>query len=291
MNDQYLKGVLGMISSALLFSLMALLIRLGVGISFFTTSFYRFAVGVCILATLAMFKKIKLEFHNVPLLFLRGLLGGISVVTFYMAISKIGIAKGTVLTYTYPLFATVGGVLFLKNRVRTAVWILLGIGLAGIALLMGLFTGTFTWADLNLWTILTLVGAITAGFAVVSIKKLTQTDSSYSIFIAQCLIGFWIVAVPANTTSLHLGWMGGLLLVAIGLTATASQLIMTGSYKHVSVVTGSLLSLLTPIFNVAFGLLLFKEQMVPHELMGTALILLSCLAVVMVGKERLPARR
>ena len=112
-----------MIASSALFSLMAFLIRLGEGIDFFTTSFARFGVGLCILGTLAMFRKIRLDFHNSLVLFLRGLFGGLAVLLFYMSIAKIGIAKGTVISYLYPLFATIGAAVILKDRIRASVWV------------------------------------------------------------------------------------------------------------------------------------------------------------------------
>ncbi|HUV08523.1 MAG TPA: EamA family transporter, partial [Spirochaetia bacterium] len=99
-ENPYLKGVLGSIGSAVCFSLMAYLIRLGEGISFFTSSFYRFAVGLCLIVSLALFKKIRIDFSNTPILFLRGLLGSFAVLLFYMSIVKIGIAKGTAISYT-----------------------------------------------------------------------------------------------------------------------------------------------------------------------------------------------
>ena len=53
-----------MSGSAVLFSGMAMLIRYAEGVSFFTTALFRFTIWVCMLATLALFRKIHLEFHN-----------------------------------------------------------------------------------------------------------------------------------------------------------------------------------------------------------------------------------
>lgn len=286
-GSSHLRGVVGMAASALLFSVMALLIRYGHEIDFYKTALYRFTVGACLLGTLALFGRIRLDFNNSRVLFLRGLLGGLSVLLFYMSIVKVGIAKGTVLSHTYPVFATIGGAVFLGDRVRPAVWSLLAAAVGGIGLLIGVRSGG--WSDP--WILLTLLGALFGGLAIVCVKRLTATDSHYSIFLSQCLIGFWIVAVPANLTPVRMGWTGGLLLVAIGLAATAAQLLMTWSFGHVPIATGSLLGMLTPLFNVLFGIALFGERLSPGELAGTALILAACIGVVAWGREPVPARR
>jgi len=208
-----------MSGSAVLFSGMAMLIRYAVGVSFFTTALFRFTIGVSMLGTLALCQKIRLEFHNRLLLFLRGLFGGFGVVLFYLAIVKIGIAKGTVISHTFPVFATLGGVLFLKDRVRPLVWLSLVVSLVGLSLLTrSTWSNGFAGQD-DLWVALAFVGAVMGGAAIVCVKRLRATDSSASIFMSQSLIGFWIVLVPANLTSSPLVFSTILVLVGVGVLA------------------------------------------------------------------------
>jgi drug/metabolite transporter (DMT)-like permease len=290
-DSHYLRGVLGMIGSALLFSAMALLVRYVQGVSFFITSLFRFIIGLAILCTLALFRQIRLEFNNRPLLLLRGLFGGIGVILFYLSIVKIGIAKGTVISNTFPVFATLGGVLFLKDRVRPLVWLSLGVSLAGLVLLTrSSWSGGFTGEN-DLWVLWALFGAVAAGVAIVCVKRLRETDSSTSIFLSQSLIGLWIVLVPAglHSTELALGTIW--ILIGLGVVATAAQLLMTWSFAYVSVSSGSLLSLLTPVCNVFLGVLVFRESLTVLESIGSALILLSCAIVAILGKEPIAVRR
>ena len=269
-----------MIASSVLFSVMGLLIRYAADIPFYRTSFYRFAVGAVSLGTLAMFRKIRLDFTNSRLLFFRGLLGGISVVLFYMSIVKVGIAKGTVLSYTYPMFATLGGVLVLGDRVRPVVWVFIATSLFGVALLVD-FSDL---AGIDVWVLLTLLGAVIAGAAIVCVKQLTTTESPSSIYLAQCLVGFWIVVLPSNLDRSPLGLGTGVILVGIGLAALGAQLLMNWSFGHVSIPTGSLLGMLTPILNVVIGVAAFGEIIRLQGILGTALILVSCTGVVLWGR-------
>lgn len=277
----YAAAVAAIVLSSVLFSLMAILIRFARHVDFFTTALYRFAVGTAALGTLALFRRIRLEFESSAVLFLRGLFGGIAVVAFYMSVVKLGLARGTIISYMYPVFATAGGVLFLKDRVSGLSWLLMALGLGGVALLVapgGQRIGV------DLWTILSLAGALGAGAAIVCLKQATATDSAYAIYLAQCLIGFWIVAVPAARGAAGVGWTGALLLLAIGITATAAQLLMTWGFGSVSITAGTLLGLLTPLINFVAGITLFGEAMNAVELAGSALVLGSCVGVVALDR-------
>lgn len=290
-TSQYLRGLLGMGGSALLFSGMAVLIRYAEGVSFFTTALFRFIIGLGILTTLAIFRQIRLEFNNRLLLFLRGLFGGIGVTLFYLAITKIGIAKGSVISNTFPVFATLGGVLFLRDRVRPFVWLSLAVSLIGLALLTRSSWSSGFSGENDLWVVWAFVGAVSGGAAIVCVKRLRETDSSASIFLSQSLIGLWIVLVPAGLTTSRITMGTIWILIGVGVLATLAQLLMTWSFAHVPISTGSLLSLLTPVCNVILGFLLFKESLTLPEVIGTVLILLTCTVVAALGKEPIAVRR
>lgn len=283
--SNYTRGVMVMILSTILFSFMAFLTGLVDGIGFFRIGLYRFGVGAVTLATLALVGKIELKFVNKKVLLLRGTIGGIAVILFFMSMQKLGIAIGTVVSFTYPIFATVGSVVFLKEKVHPLVWLILVAATAGIFLITPSSNAISADPETVVWFVLSLIGAVASGVAVVCIKKLTRTDSSYAIFMAQCAIGFWIVAVPANATPITTGWSDGMLLVAIGMVAVMGQLTMTWSYNHIPVSTGSLLSMITPIFNVFIGVLLFQEILSAREITGAVLVLACCTGTTVLGKR------
>ena len=129
-----------------------------------------------------------------------------------------------------------------------------------------------------------------AGIAVCLVKQLRYTDSSYAIFFAQCAIGFWLVAIPANFQPVEMDWRGGLLLLAIGLAAAGAQLMMTWAFRHVAVSTGSLLGMLVPVINIFLGLILFGEGDVLDRwcVAGIVLVLASCALVGLVREGPAP---
>ena len=278
-----------MVASSVLFAAMSLLIRLAEGVSPLLTSLARFAVGVCVVASMALLGRIRLEFRNTALLLLRGITGGIAVYLFFLSINTLGIARGSVISNSYPLFAAVGGVLLLGERVSPLTWFSLGIGLGGLVVMrVGDLGAGGGWSP---WYLLATAGSISAAFAVICIRRLTLTDSSPAIFMAQSLVGFWMVVVPALATpsvrGIGTGAAVALLLLGIGLSASAAQLLMTWSYRNVEVATGSLLSLLTPALNVLVGVTLFREPMGALPAAGMGMVILGCvLGVIPEGRRR-----
>jgi drug/metabolite transporter (DMT)-like permease len=124
-----------------------------------------------------------------------------------------------------------------------------------------------------------------SGIAVVCVKKLHDTDSTYAIFFSQCVIGLWLVIVPANISGVAIGYSGGVVLLCIGIAAAVGQLLMTEGYRHTTVVVGSLLGMLVPVLNFAAGRLLFRETLSLRALLGAAVVVLSCMFVIICERR------
>ncbi|MBN1670608.1 MAG: DMT family transporter [Kiritimatiellae bacterium] len=288
--SQTARGVALMVASGVAFCLMAVLVKRGAHINPFRIVLFRFVIGLAVLATAALFRKIRLTFTNSRLLFWRGTIGGVSVFLFFLAIAKLGMGKGTVISFSYPIFASILSAVFLRERIGPLKAVFIVTAFAGIYLLafsnesgelQAFATGQYEW--------LAILGAGCAGAAVVMVKKLHDTDSTYAIFLAQCALGLWLVVVPANVAVDAIGYSGGVLLLAIGLVAAIGQLFMTEGYRHLSVTTGSLLGMLVPVLNFAVGALVFEEPVSLRRIIGAAVIVASCVGVIVRGAPRHPA--
>lgn len=281
-QGSFAAGITGMIFSNLFFSLMAILIRMDPGISGFQAAFFRFSVGACVVATLALFGFSQLRFRNFKGLLVRGLVGGVSVLLYYLPINEIGLGKSSLFQYTYPFYAILFSALFFHEKVSRSVWALLGLTMAGQILLS---LSSLLEGNWNIWVVSAWASGLTSGLAVMFVKRLTETETSLGIFLAQCLGGFWIIILPAHAFPVPVGWGPAVLLLAIGLTAAAGQILMTWSYKHVDVSTGSLLGTLVPILNLAAGVAFFRESFTPAEAAGAGITLLACILLVFVKRD------
>ena len=65
-------------------------------------------------------------------------------------------------------------------------------------------------------------------------------------------------------------------MLAVGLLAAVAQLQMTHAYKFIGATEGSLLSMLTPVLNVALGLFFFHEPVTTRSLVGCVIVLAGC---------------
>jgi len=275
------KGVALILASTAAFCLMSGLVRYASDIDPYKTTLFRFIVGFGMLGTAALFGRITLKFANGPLLLLRGLTGGTAILIFFFSISKLGVGKGTVLIYAFPIFGSIFSSIFLKERIGVIRFGAILMAFAGIYLLAAENgQDSSLLGALGGYELLTIFGAMLGGVALVSVKKLHDTDSSYAIYFAQCVIGLWVVIVPANVVPCSIGWSGGLLLVAIGVTSTVGQLLSTEGFRYVQVATGSLLGMLVPVLNYFLGVAVFGETISWQSIIGSATIIGSCVVVL-----------
>jgi drug/metabolite transporter (DMT)-like permease len=290
MNTQA-KGAWLMCGASVAYCVMSSLIRMDAGMSPYITAFFRFSIGLGLLGALAVSGGIKLKFVRHPLLIFRGVAGAVAVFIWFFSIQSLGLGKGTVIFYTYPVFAGLFSAFFLKERAHPIKWAASAASLLGVFLLvMGADIANPSLYRMGLNEIIALSGAITGGLAVVSIKKLVDTDSSVSIYFAQCLAGFWLFMAPAHLSGASSGYHGFFLLVLIGLTATAGQLLMTEGYRRLPVATGAPLVMLVPVLNLLAGMTFFNEPFSPAEISGAAIVVASCCLLAFYDARKKPAK-
>ena len=265
-------GMPVMAASAVLFSLMSLLIPFTHSVSTSIIASARFVTGIAVILGISLLRRTRLTAVNRWWLVARGVIGATSVYFFFRGIMNLGLGKGTILNYTYPIFAALLAPLVLKEKLT---WDVLAAGVVSfVGIWLVVSPGRFS--SIGVEGLLALMGGVLSGVAVVAIKKLRETDSPSIIYLAQCVFGLLVVGWPTAASSFAFPGIEWLILLAIGLVATVAQLTMTWAYKHVPATQGSLLAFLTPVLNVLLGIAVFGEQMRASTLVGSALVLLCC---------------
>jgi len=265
-----------MISSAVFFSLMSVLVRVAAesqGVSAWKSAEFRFLISMALVLAISLWLRDPLRFVNRPWLVSRGMFGGAAASIYFYSITQIGIAKATIFTYTYPIWAGLLAPFLLKDRIKPGVWVAVSAAFGGLYLIIvpseGL--GAISWLDL-----LALLGGMLSGWAILSIKKLHETDTSRAILFSQCFFGLLIVEAPAVPEGYSLGMTAWMILAGTGLLATIAQLQMTHAYKFIGATEGSLLCMLTPVISVLLGMIFFHEPLTLRALFGCTIILSSC---------------
>ena len=274
------RGIILMVGANIIFCAVACMVRLVSDLNAWTTTLFRFLVGIGIIGLFALSGKIKLNFVNSRGLFLRGLMGGCATAIFFYSITKLGLVRAGFIMSLYPAFAAVFGLFILKERLSPIKWGALCGGLIGALVLMGGGSTAGSVSGFDRYELLALSGAMLAGLTVVSVKKLQSTDSTVAIFFAQCLIGSMIVVVPGTIGPINLSPAVLILLLSIGILATVGQLLATDSYRYLTVASGSLLVMSAPVFTCVTGITLFHEPLTPAMAAGACIILGSSASIL-----------
>ncbi|MHC4560216.1 MAG: DMT family transporter [Planctomycetota bacterium] len=280
------KGAALMALASVFFCMTGCLIKYGSYIGVYKLAFFRFTIGLGLLATAAMSGRVKLVFVNKRLLFLRGLAGGIGIYIGILTITKLGLGKGMVLVCSYPIFASVISAVFLKERLR-----LFDVG-AILTAMLGIYfiayekQQGFSLLVFGRYELVAVIGAVIAGITVTLIRKLHDTDNSLAIYFSQCAVGMWLVIVPAFRTTGEIGLKGIFVLLGIGATVTVGQLLMTEGFKYVPVKIGSLLLMIEPVLCYMAGVAMFGEPLTWSCLLGSILVIGSCVVVLTRRKQK-----
>ncbi len=266
------------------FCIAGCLVKSGSYIGAYKLAFFRFVIGLGLIATVAMSGRARLVFVNKKLLLLRGLTGGTAVFITLLCITKLGLGKGVVMINSYPIFGSIISAIFLKERLRLFnIWAIL-MAMVGIYFIAYDKQQGFSLLVFGRYELLAVLGAVLAGFAVTLIRKLHDTDSSLAIYFSQCAVGMWLVIGPALSSEGAVDFKGVFILLGIGTSITIGQLLMTEGFKYVPVKTGSLLLMFETVLCYAAGVVIFSEPLTWSILLGSVLVIGACSVVLLRRK-------
>jgi len=286
-RSAYTRGMLMMAASSVVFSAMSLLVPLTRSINTSIVTAARFATGILVIVGLGLFGGVELTPVNKPWLVGRGVFGAASVYLMYFGMVKLGLGMGTILAYTYPVFAALLAPLIIREKVYPDVFAAVAVSFVGIWLVVNplggaaAFGASLAGGHVGVYQLLALLGGLLSAVAVVAIRKLQATDSPYMIYLAQCVFGMIVIGYPTATSSFAFPLPIWCVLAGIGILATVAQLMMTRAYRDVPATEGSLLAFMVPVVNSILGILVFGEKMQPLTVAGALIVLAACAYVAL----------
>jgi drug/metabolite transporter (DMT)-like permease len=263
------RAVLLMLFSTVLFGLMAVVIRLASETQHpFEIAFFRNLFGL--LFTLPLLFKHGpglLKTAKLPLYLLRCAIGTVGMMAGFWAIVHLPLAQAVAISYSTPLFVTIGAVWVLGETVRARRWAAVLIGFIGVIILLRPDADTFTGASL-----VALLAAVMSASVAISIKFLTRTESPDAIVVFTTALWVPMSLVPASLfwqTPSGITWLW---LVLAGLFGTVAHMCWTRALQLGDA------SILTPISFMqvlvvgVFGWWLFGESVDRYTLIGALII-------------------
>jgi len=167
----------------------------------------------------------------------------------------------TAISFTIPLFLTVLAMLFLGERIHWYRWTALGIGFAGVLVIVGpqltLAGGSALGAGIG------LTAAITAAFALMFLRRMSTHEHVLTI----TFYFFLTSAAFAVLTALFGGWpaptpLQWFMIGLTGIFGVLGQLTMSYSYRYAEASLVAPIDYVNMLVAVAIGFYLFGE--VPH---------------------------
>ncbi|MGV3622053.1 MAG: DMT family transporter [Archangium sp.] len=266
--------------SSLFFGLMAVVARLVAGqVPSPQLATIRLTVGAVFCLVVFAIQRRTPPMRRWRALVMRGVFGGIAVVTYFYSIERLGAARGTVLNYTSPIYAALFANWFLHEKSSSAQRLGLVVATIGAALVTLSTAGATAWWVPDIGAVAGIVSAVTAGAAITVIRKLRDDTDALTVFAAFCVFGAFTTAPMAAMSWAPLTWTTFSICVAVGVLSIGGQLLFTWGMGFTSATTGSAVTQLVPLISWLLALVWLGERATPLGLVGA----LVCVGGVLLG--------
>lgn len=263
------RAALLMTGSTVLFGLMAVCIRLASAqLHAFEIAFFRNLFGfVFTLPLLYHTGTAILKTSRLPLYLLRSGIGMIGMLAGFWAIVHLPLAQAVALSYSTPLFVTIGAVLVLGEVVRMRRWSAVIIGFIGMLLIVRPGSDDFSAASL-----VAVLAALMSASVAISIKFLSRTEHPDAIVIYTTALWVPMSLVPALAvweTPVGITWLW---IVLSGLLGTLAHMGWTRALKLADASLLTPISFLQILVVAVFAWWLFDERLDRWTVLGAAII-------------------
>lgn len=236
--------------------------HLGAAIPSGETIFVRGVISIVVLTFVAwrleglhVLKTSNLRSHA-----LRSLSGTASMFCWFTALTLIPLADFTAISFTAPLFLTVLVMVFLGERIHGYRWSALGIGFAGVLIMVGpqLTLGS------SFGVLVALGAAVFSAIAVTFLRSMSGSGGEHAITIT---FYFSVTNMICAAFTALAGWPmptgeQWLFIGLAGLFGVLGQLLMTYSYRYAEASTVAPLDYANLLLAVIYGYYFFGE--LPH---------------------------
>jgi len=205
----------------------------------------------------------------------RAFCAAVELTAFYYAISKIPLPTAMSIVAASPIFGTILGIVFLRERLRLGGWLAVFAGCAGMLLVVQPEQG----ANSLIGTIAVLTSVFLWCFAQLFARRLSTTESNLSILFYYAIGGVIILGIATPFVWVNpapLEWAG---LLAVGVFGCLGQYFLILSLRYAP------MSLLAPfeysalIWASLYGFIFWGDVLGPVAIAGVAIIIAACLYI------------
>ena len=254
--------------------------------------FFRNIAGVIIVGLAVLKKPMRHQGGKPLLLFFRGFMGFVALLAFFYNIAHISLGDAMTYSKTSPIFTAIFAWLFLREKLGIKAWMAVFVGFVGIVFITqpsGFGFSKYDWLG-----IFSGIGAALAYTSVRELKRYYDTRAIVLSFMGVGTIGPLILFFISPYIHLReLDFMLGefvmpqgivwVYVIAMGLFATLSQVLMTKAYGETKAGIVGAVSYTNILFSIIVGL--FLGDSLP-SLTTTFGIVLIVFAGIMVARAK-----
>ena len=245
-----------MIAALFMFTVMGICIRISAThLPVIEVVFFRNFLAVLILLPLLARVGFNVLYMQRPkLFFLRAAINAVGMFCGFTALTLIPLAQMTALSFTTPLFVTMGAVLFLGEVIRTRRIVAICIGFLGTLIILQ--PGV---TDMTGGALLALVHALAIAIASLIVKVLTRSDSQHAIVTWMVVMQTPLALIPSLWVwqwpdLLTWGFLWGM-----ALSGTIAHLCLTRALSLVEITALQPLEFIKLPFAVILAWVIFAE--------------------------------
>ena len=215
-----------------------------------------------------------IKMNNTKLFFVRGFFGAIGMLAGFACLTLIPLAQATAISFSKPIFITIGATIFLGEviRVRRIAAIILGV--IGMLVIVQPGVNSFSFGIM-----LAIIAAIAHSLNALIVKKLTLTDTPQAIVTWMVIILIPITFIPAVMVWQWPSFETWLYLWGIAILGTLAHFSWTKSCSMAEITSLQPIEFIKLPIMALFGWLIFSEIPGNWTLIGGLIIFVSTIYI------------
>ena len=259
-------------------------------------TFFRNIFGVVLVGYSIYHIPLKQKGGRPLLLLFRGSMGFAALLAYFYIMAYIPLGEAVTYNKTSPIFVAIFAYLFLGEKLHKSALLAIAIGFAGIVLIAQPEGGSFDKYDM-----LGIFSGIGAALAYTSIRELREYYDTRTIVLSFMGVGsiaplILMLVTPYVTVPEGLDWIFApfvwpvgiewVYVSAVGVFATASQLLMTKAYELTKAGIVGTISYTNIVFALIIGILLGDPIPDFWTFLGIIFVIVSGLIVALVKEKK-----
>lgn len=274
--DAALAGPLFMLSAALLFTLLNLIIKtLNPVFTVWHISFFRFFGGLVMILIIFGRHHNPFRGNNIRLLIIRGCVGSVAFISLITALKLLPLSTALVIFYSFPAFSAVFAYLIYGEKIGKLESACIALVVVGVGALFDFrLGGTF------LGQAMAIIGAVFAGLTVTLVRSLREKNGPVIIYLYFCTMGTLVTAPKfIMTPILPATPMEWTMVLGIILTSLTAQLLMNQGFFYCKGWEGGVFMSSEVIFTGIVGIVFLGDPVTLRFWVGGILIFGSVVAL------------